>query len=572
MKSITIPVLLILSFLISPCQAAGDRWPHPAGTLLQHWFQPIAQGDAHRSIDPRSHLLDALARFYRCRGYRPSWVDEKGLLPQTKILLQTIRNAPDEGLPLTNYSLDHADLDLNRQVLFSDNRLSAYDQDLARLDVALTAVMLKYAADLSQGCIRPEEISEADPPQDLHVERDIPGELAVALNENSLDRFVESLIPRHRAYRDLKRILKQYRRIQAAGGWPQIGTGAALKMGAMDPRVAALRRHLAITGDLASDTQMAEDRFDPAMEASVKRYQSRHGLTPDGTVGPRTLASLNIPVEERIIQLMLNMERWRWAPEDFGSRYIMVNIPGFELQLVENKAVVLSMRAIVGRKSRPTPILTSRMTYLELNPYWNIPQKIARKDILPKIQDDPEYLARKGIRVFDSWQADAPALDPLGIDWSGLSERYFPFRLRQQPAGGNALGRIKFMFPNSQSVYIHDTPGKSLFFRPQRLFSSGCVRVEEPLALAHYLLRDQRWDRRRLARAVESGQNRAIVLQTPVPVHLAYFTAWANTDGRVQFRDDVYGHDRRLLLDFLNTEATIYDCSARGLHRNILNF
>ena len=564
MKSITIPALLIILFLLSPWQAAGDHWPRPAGALLQHWFQPIAQEDAHRFFDPRSNPLAALARFYRCRGYRPSWIGEKGPLPQTKILLQAIRSAPDEGLPLTNYNLDDAALGLNRQVLFSDNRVSTYDHDLARLDVALTAVMLKYAAHLSQGFIRPEETSEGPPPHDVHAIRDIPGELAVALNEDRLGSFIESLVPRHQAYRDLKEILKRYRRIQAAGGWPQIGAGAALKPGATDARVAALRRHLVITGDLPSDAMMDEDKFDPGLEAAVKRYQSRHGLTPDGTVGSRTLASLNTPVEDRIIQLMLNMERWRWVPDDLGSRYIMVNIPGFELQLVENEAVVLSMRAIVGRKSRPTPILTSQMTYLELNPYWNIPQKIARKDILPKIQNDPEYLARNGIRVFESWQEDAAALDPMGIDWSGVSEDYFPFRLRQQPAGGNALGRIKFMFPNSQSVYIHDTPGKSLFVRPQRLFSSGCVRVEEPLVLAHYLLRDQHWSRRKLSHAVESGQNRAIVLQAPVPVHLAYFTAWTNTDGRIQFRDDVYGHDRRLLLDFLNAEASIYYCNAGG--------
>lgn len=572
MKSITIFALLIFSFLLSPCQATGEPRPHPAGTLLQHWFQPLTRGDAHDSVDPRSQPLAALARFYRCRGYRPSWVDDKGPLPQTRILLQAIQSAPDDGLPPMSYSLEDTALELSRQVLFSDTRFSAFDYDLARLDVALTAVMLKFAAHLSQGCIQPEELSEALPLHDARSIRDIPGELAGALNENRLGNFVESLIPRHQAYQDLKSILKQYRRIQAAGGWPRIGAGATLRLGTLDARVTALRRHLVITGDLEPDTWMEGDRFGPPLEAAVKRYQRRHGLALDGMVGPRTLASLNIPIEERIIQLMLNMERWRWFPDDLGSRYVVVNIPGFELKLVENEAVVLSMRAIVGRKSRPTPIISSQMTYLELNPYWNIPQKIARQDILPKIQLDPDYLVRNGIRVFDSWQEDAPALDPLGIDWSGLSKDYFPYRLRQQPAGGNALGRIKFMFPNSQSVYIHDTPGKSLFGRPQRLFSSGCVRVEEPQALARHLLRDQRWNRRKLALAVASEQNRTIVLQTPVPVHLVYFTAWADADGRVQFRDDVYGHDRRLLLDFLNAEANIYFCGANDPLKNNFTF
>ena len=572
MKSITIFALLILSFLLSPGQASCDGRPHPAGALLLQWFRPYAWVDARGSIDPRSHPLAALARFYRFRGYRPSWVGEKGLLPRTQILLQAIRSAPDDGLPLMSYSLDDTAADLGRQILFSDDHLSANDYDLARLDVALSALMLKYAAHLSEGCIRPEILSETLPLHDTRSIRDIPGELARALNENRLRRFVESLVPRHRAYSDLKSALKRYREIQAAGGWRQIGPGATLKIGVQDARIATLRRHLVITGDLPTDPWADGDRFDTALEAGVKQYQSRHGLAADGVVGPETLETLNIPVEDRIIQLMLNMERWRWFPDDLGSRYIMVNIPGFELQMVDERAVVLSMRAIVGRKSRPTPMLTSRMTYLELNPYWNIPQKIARHDILPKIQDDPEYLARNGIRVFDSWQEDAPALDPRGIDWTDLSEDYFPFRLRQQPAGRNALGRIKFMFPNSQSVYIHDTPGKSLFGRSQRLFSSGCVRVEKPLALARYLLKDQRWDPRRLALAVEAGQNRTIVLQNPVPVHLVYFTAWADIDGQVQFRDDVYGRDSRLLLDFLDTEADIRHCAAKAPQKRNLTF
>jgi L,D-transpeptidase YcbB len=562
MKSITILALLVSSFILSPWQAACENGPRPAGALLQDWFKPLARNDAHHSIDPRSNPLAALARFYRFRGYQPSWVDNKGPLPQTEILLQAIRSAPGDGLPPMDFSLGDPAFDLSREVPFSGNQISNFDYDLARLDVALTRVMLKYAVHLSQGCIRPEELSEALPFHGIPPNRDLPGELASALNANRLDNFVESLIPRQRAYQDLKKILKQYHQIQAAGGWPSIAADSALRTGALDASVAVLRRHLVITGDLPSDAQMDGDRFDPLLEAAVKRYQRRHGLAADGVVGPETLASLNIPIEERIIQLMLNMERWRWFPDDLGSRYIMVNIPGFELQLVKNETVEISMRAIVGKKSRPTPILTSQMTYLELNPYWNIPQKIARQDILPKVQADPDFLVRKGIRVFDSWQADAPALDSLEIDWSDLSEDYFPYRLRQQPAGDNALGRIKFMFPNRQSVYIHDTPGKSLFGRLQRLFSSGCVRVEEPLTLAYYLLMDQHWNRRRLAMAVESRQNRTIVLQSPIPVHLVYFTAWMNADGQVQFRDDVYGRDRRLLIDFLKTEANIYFCSA----------
>jgi L,D-transpeptidase YcbB len=570
MKSIAATILLISSFLLSPLPAVSQDRPSPAGTLLQHWFTPFVRDAAQDSIDPRSNPVAALARFYRCRGYKPSWINAEGPLPQTTILLEAIRSAPGDGLPVTDSGIGDLAFDPRFDVLLSDGNFSAFEYNLARLDVALTAAMLQYAAQLSQGCIRPEGLAETDTSHGMPSIRDLPGELAHALNENRLENFVRSLSPPHRAYRELKRILNQYRRIQVAGGWPLIDAGPPLKIGDPDARVTTLRRHLEITGDLQVDSRLAGDRFDLHLEAAVKRFQRRHGLEPDGIVGAATRRVLNIPIENRIIQLMLNMERWRWYPNNMGSRYVMVNIPGFELQLVENEAAVLTMRAIVGRVSRPTPILSSRLTYLKLNPFWNIPQEIARQDLLPKIQADPEFLDRKGIRVFDSWQEDAPALDPYGIGWSALSKDHFPYRLQQQPAADNALGRIKFMFPNRQSVYIHDTPGKSLFNRPQRLFSSGCVRVENPLVLAQYLLSDQRWTRRRLALAVDSGQSRTIILQTPVPVYLVYFTAWTNADGRVQFRDDVYGRDRRLLLAFMKAEANLYFCSANidGLVKN----
>jgi L,D-transpeptidase YcbB len=561
MKRIAATLLLIFAILQSPLPALSqDRLP-TAATVLQHWFGPFAMDAADHSIDPRSNPVAALARFYRCRGYKPSWLDANGPLPQTAILLQAIRSAPSDGLPVMDSGIGDPAADPKLDVLLSSVSFSSPESNLARLDVALTAALLRYAAHLSQGCTQPEELSETAAIHGNPAFRDLPGELAAALNENRLENFVHSLSPPHQGYRKLKKILKHYRRIQATGGWPLIAEGPALKMGIQDDRVRALCRHLEMTGDLPADSRRVDDRFGPPLETAVKRYQRRHGLEPDGIVGDETRKVLNIPVEKRIIQLMLNMERWRWLPGDLGSSYVMVNIPGFELQLVQNEAVALSMRAIVGRKSRPTPVLTSRLTYLELNPSWNIPQKIARQDILPKIQADPDYLARKGIQVFDSWQEDAPALDPNGIDWSGLSQDYFPYRLQQLPAADNALGRIKFMFPNRQSVYIHDTPGKSLFNRSLRVFSSGCVRVEEPLALARYLLMDQHWSRRRLVMAVASRQSRTIILQSPIPVYLVYFTTWSDAAGDVQFRNDIYGHDRRLLLDFLKATSGFYLCN-----------
>ncbi len=561
MKRIAI-IFVISIFLLQPWRAASGNGDGPVGMLLQQWFKPLSRHDAYTPVDPRLNPRAALSRFYRRRDFQPAWIDRDGPLPPLEILTRALRHAPADGLRAMDYDFWHFETGRGRQALFSDKPVQLTDRDLASLDVALTEVMLRYAAHLSKGRVRPEELPESFAGAEAPPLKDLPGELADAMDENRLESFLEGLSPQHRPYRALKETFRRYRQIQADGGWPGIAEGPKLKPGDRGDRVQALRRHLTITGDLHADAWMPDDLFGPLLEAAVERFQRRHGLEADGIVGSRTLAALNIPVETRMIQLMLNMERWRWFPEHLGPRYVMVNIPGFQLRLVENQTDVLSMRAIVGQKSRPTPILSGRLTYLEVNPYWNIPQKIARQDLLPRIQADPDYLNRQGIQVFDSWQEDAPQLDPLEIDWQRMSEDYFPFRLRQQPAARNALGRVKFMFPNPQSVYIHDTPGKSLFNQPQRLYSSGCVRVEEPLALAVHLLKEQHWDRRRLKKFIESDQNRAIVLQTPIPVHLVYFTAWTDAQGDVHFSDDIYDHDRRLLMALLKDSPSHVLCSA----------
>jgi murein L,D-transpeptidase YcbB/YkuD len=278
-------------------------------------------------------------------------------------------------------------------------------------------------------------------------------------------------------------------------------------------------------------------------------------------VGKGTLAALNVSVEDRIRQIQLNLERWRWMPDDLGARYVLVNIPAFEMHIADAGRVVKTLRTIVGRKARPTPQFASAITYLELNPYWHVPPKIAREDLLPKIQADPAYLMRQNFHVFGSWAKDAPAIDPFTIDWSSLSKDHFPFHLRQEPADHNALGRVKFMFPNDRSVYIHDTPGKRLFARPSRPFSSGCVRVEDPLDLAHFLLAGQNWDKDRLSQAVADSRRQVIILEDPVPVYLVYRTAWAATDGEIHFAEDIYGYDPRLLAAMSNSAPAHPGCS-----------
>jgi murein L,D-transpeptidase YcbB/YkuD len=345
----------------------------------------------------------------------------------------------------------------------------------------------------------------------------------------------------------LKKALDRLNTIRLLGGWPAIPEGRRIKPGCKDSRVPLLRQRLVISGDAGLETLGLDEVYDAPLVAGVRRFQHRHGLKADGVVGPATLAELNTSVQERITQIKLNMLRWRRMPEQMGQRYLLANIPGFRLDVVENNQVVRSMRTIVGKPERPTPVMSAMMTYLEISPYWNIPQQIARTDILPKIDADALFLRHNGIEVFDSWREDAPALDPSTIDWKRFSEAYFPFRLRQKPSASNALGRIKFIFPNRFSVYIHDTPARSLFSKNSRSYSSGCVRIEKPLTLADYLLADQGWDKDKIVDKVKRNERTVVVLKKAIRVHLVYMTAWADSNDTVYFYHDLYGRDRRLL-------------------------
>jgi murein L,D-transpeptidase YcbB/YkuD len=280
----------------------------------------------------------------------------------------------------------------------------------------------------------------------------------------------------------------------------------------------------------------------------VKRFQARHGLEPDGWVGPATLEALNVPVERRIEQIKANLERWRWLPLNFGERFILVNIASFTLDVIENGRSVLRMPVIVGRDYRETPVFGAAMTYLLLNPTWTVPPKLAVEDILHRVQEDPGFLAEKKIRVFSDWTEKATEIDPAAIDWMGLSAARFPYQLRQDPSPENSLGRIAFMMPNSYSVYLHDTPEKWLFERAERILSSGCIRLANPLGLAEYLLAGQAdWDRQRIQAAIEDGATRIVRLTRPVPVFMVYLTAWVDDRGVVQFQRDVYGRDSPLI-------------------------
>ncbi|MFZ2099698.1 MAG: L,D-transpeptidase family protein [Oricola sp.] len=336
----------------------------------------------------------------------------------------------------------------------------------------------------------------------------------------------------------IERAIDVYRDIVAQGGWPQVNLTQRLKVGSTDPAVRQLRQRLMISGDLPRNSG-ANDVFDTFLDAAVKRFQLRHGMPADGVIGNVTLAALNVGADIRLGQLETNLVRLRSMSGFLGDRYVMVNIPAAEIEAVENGRVAQNHKAIVGRIERQTPILNSKIDQVILNPYWNAPTSIIQKDIIPLMREDPTYLTRNGIRLFDQQGQEVP---PELVDWS--TDEAVNLRFRQDPGKINAMASTKINFPNPHAVYMHDTPQQSLFGQLLRFESSGCVRVQDVRELTIWLLRDTPgWSRSQIETIVASGENTEIGLVDPVPVYFVYITAWSTGDGVVHFRDDIYGRD-----------------------------
>ena len=313
--------------------------------------------------------------------------------------------------------------------------------------------------------------------------------------------------------------------------------GPALELDAVDSRVPVLRRRLTMGGDLADGPEGSAERYDERLEAAVITFQARHGLEADGIVGPRTLEELNVPVEHRVDQLRASLERARWVFRDLVDDLLVVDIAGFKLHLVRDGVEIWSTPVQVGLPYHSTPIFKSQMTYLVLNPTWTVPPGILRRETLPKVREDQGYLVKENMSVID---ASGRRIDPATLDWDAR----FPYSIRQEPGPNNALGRVKFMFPNPYMVYLHDTPSKSLFGKASRAFSHGCIRVQDPLRLAELLLEGSpEWDRAAIERTLATSKTTTVLLPEALTVMLLYWTAEVREDGTVAFKKDIYNRD-----------------------------
>lgn len=367
------------------------------------------------------------------------------------------------------------------------------------------------------------------------------------LLNNRIIENLQKLTPAHREYDNLKKALADYHRIEEKGGWGKFSTILPkLEKGMSDPDIALLRNRLSITQVYILNDTVDKNLFDQSLYKQVMLFQLRNGLTADGVVGKATIEAMNITVEERIATIEANLERWRWLSNDLGERYIKVNIANFDLQVIEKDNMVFSTEAIVGLSDRETPVFSSIMKYLVLNPDWTVPPTILNDDVIPSVIGNPEYLTEKNLKIL---RIDGTEVDPLTIDWINIITTGFPYRVHQEPGPGNALGRVKFIFPNQYSVYIHDTPNRNLFGRTDRSFSSGCIRINNPLDLAAWLMKDNpAWTPAQIKDVIDQGKEQIVNLSVPIQVHIVYFTAWAGNDGLVYFRKDIYDRDQPLLI------------------------
>jgi len=490
----------------------------------------------------RLEMPKTAALFYRGKP-GAVWSTDGCLLARADALIDALRKADIDGLNPTEYHLKALERLRKR---WPDPADAAAPPDLvADMDVLLTDAYLFYASHLLGGRTN-LEMARAQW-SIIRKKADIVELLIGALSENQVPESLKPLAPPHAGYLRLRAALDRYRKLARAGAWPPIPEGPLLRPGDSDERVPALRRRLALEA-LAEPPALSTTTFDDALARNVKSFQATRGLRPDGRIGAETLAAINVSVDDHINQVKFSMDRWRWLPSELGKRYIVVNIPEFHLFAFQEGRERMAMPVIVGKNNddTATPVFSNKMTYLEFSPEWNVPPRIALEEMLPTVQIDPGYLQRNHLEVLVSSRGAWTAVDPASIAWSSVTAVGSPYRFRQTPGPWNGLGQVKFMFPNDYSVYIHGNAEPGLFDRRLRTFSHGCVRVDRPINLARWVLNDPDWTLERLKKYMNQSKPITVPLGEALPVYLVYFTSWIDDEGRLNFREDIYGRDQEM--------------------------
>jgi murein L,D-transpeptidase YcbB/YkuD len=505
----------------------ADRSDEESGARIRAWLSPVQGGGrVQLASGDTVHLSRTTVDFYRARRWRPAWTNANELLAAGSLLLESIGRVRDDGLAPNAYRHDVtvrllARLQAEGEAELPDSLEVPY---LAAVDVLLTEGFSRYANDLVRGRLDPNDGGVRW--RIVRGQARASRVLQLVLEGRAPAQIVEHLRPSIPYYGRMRHALLEHYQRAAQGGWPRVPAGS-YQVGQRSPAVSAVRRRLVLglddqEAELAQMGAADPTRFDADLAKAVEHFQKRHALEPNGAVGASTVREMNHSVQERIAELELNLDRWRWLPDSLGDRYLLVNIAGFELELVDGTRVLESMNVVVGQRNWQTPVFADTMEHIVVNPYWNVPPSIYNEEILPNIERDPGWLARNNYeRVADG--------------------------VRQRPGPHNALGHYKFVFPNQDDIYLHDTPADHLFSRTRRDFSHGCIRVERPADLARLIVRLQTAeDPNRLEDLVKGGRESWIKLSRPLPVYILYFTAWVEEDGTLRFHHDIYGRDEPL--------------------------
>jgi murein L,D-transpeptidase YcbB/YkuD len=537
---------LSTSFLLSvpgytePSTVAAVPATATAGTLSESIRERVDSLRYQPQQDLRGARIvldEFVAKFYEGRLFTPAWQELKRL----DQLIASIDDLRYDGLDPGDYHLEA--LQSYRLDLRMNSPLTP--QDRADLELLATDAFMLGLYHVYLGKVDPLKLSSQwnfsrrpTPAIDEGMRR-----FAARLDAGEIREAFDSARPAHVWYQRGRDNLRTYRAIEAAGGWSTIAAGPTLKPGMSDARVPLLRKRLAISRDLAADsTSPADDTlYDPMLEQAVKAFQERHGLAADGAIGPGTLAAMNVPVQDRIDQIRVNLERGRWTLHEIKGDFVLVDVAGFHVSFFRDNEPIWTSKVVVGRDSRETPIFRSTITYVVFNPTWTIPPGILVKDKLPELKRNPGALKRMNIRVLDG---SGREVNPYSVNWAKYGPgRLPPYQFVQDPGPNNALGLVKIMFPNPYLVYLHDSPAKSLYEQDQRAFSSGCIRVQRPFELTELVLNDPQWNRPAIDAVLATKQTRTVNLKQPIPVLILYWTAQPRPDGQVNFRKDLYGRD-----------------------------
>jgi len=483
-------------------------------------------------------------KFYQDRGMEAVWINDGHLIPQLDSLIKAISWAENEGLDSTEYFF--SEIKNLQKNLINIKWQRSDNEKLVVLDILATDTYLKYADHLHSGRINPTKFDTNWVP---YLDRvDAAELLSKSLEQNKIESSLKNLLPKHDQYIKLRQQLWFYQSISREGGWEAVPLDEAVKnlsSGVSDSMIFIIKKHLAQIGQI--DKKDINDTFDEALSRSLRRYQYKNGLVVNGKLDKITTRHLNVPVEKILKKISLNMERYKWIPENLGEKYIAVNIPAFELNVFEKyNCKVMDMKVIVGRDSTPTAIFSDTMDNMIFSPEWNVPLSIAKKELLPLLKSNPDKIEEQGILVYENWGVKAKKISLYDINWEEVKPLDFKYRLVALASRFNPLGLVMFNFPNSRHIYLHDTPYDYLFSYPNRALSHGCIRVQYPVHLAQFILEtDPTWNRNKILENMDQYKPKKIKIPgKKIPIHLMYETAWVDENNKLIFRDDIYRHDR----------------------------